>query len=88
VAFPVAPAITFTFGGVRTNTAGEVLNQHENVIGGLYAAGEMVGGIYYYNYPGGSGLTSGLVMGREAGKSAGARARGLSVVEAAPVHAA
>jgi tricarballylate dehydrogenase len=83
-AFPVGPAITFTFGGLRVNTSGEVLDQGDHTIPGLYAAGEMVGGIYYHNYPGGSGLTSGLVMGREAGKTAAARAQSLSVV---PAHA-
>jgi tricarballylate dehydrogenase len=39
-------------------------------IPGLYAAGEMVGGIFYHNYPGGSGLMSGSVFGRVAGTSA------------------
>jgi tricarballylate dehydrogenase len=76
-AFPVAPAITFTFGGVRTNTRAEVLDQGEQPIGGLYAAGEMVGGIYYYNYAGGSGLVSGMVFGLAAGRSAAEHARGL-----------
>ena len=37
---------------------------------GLYAAGEMVGGLFYFNYPGGSGLTSGSVFGCIAGASA------------------
>ena len=39
-------------------------------IAGLYAAGELVGGIFYFNYPGGSGLTNGAVFGRVAGASA------------------
>ena len=73
-AFPVAPAITFTFGGLRTNTNGEVLDEGERVIPGLYAAGEMVGGIYYHNYPGGSGLVSGMVLGISAGESCSAYA--------------
>jgi tricarballylate dehydrogenase len=76
--FPVAPAITFTFGGVRTSTRAEVLDQEDRPIPGLYAAGEMVGGIYYHNYPGGSGLVSGLVLGLAAGESAAGRARGQS----------
>ncbi|HEY2326917.1 MAG TPA: FAD-dependent tricarballylate dehydrogenase TcuA [Gaiellaceae bacterium] len=78
-AFPVGPGITFTFGGLRVNPQGEVIDQGGAPIPGLYAAGEMVGGIYYHNYPGGSGLTSGLVMGRAAGRSAGQRAKSLSV---------
>jgi tricarballylate dehydrogenase len=40
-------------------------------IPGLHAAGEMVGGIFYFNYPGGSGLCSGAVFGKIAGTSAG-----------------
>ena len=41
-------------------------------INGLYAAGEVVGGIFYGNYPGGSGLMSGAVFGKIAGLSAAA----------------
>ena len=40
-------------------------------INGLYAAGELVGGLFYFNYPGGSGLMSGAVFARIAGQSAG-----------------
>ncbi|MCZ6728767.1 MAG: hypothetical protein O7C61_03570, partial [SAR324 cluster bacterium] len=39
-------------------------------IPGLFACGEMVGGIFHYNYPGGTGLMSGAVFGRIAGASA------------------
>ena len=45
-------------------------------IPGLYAAGEMVGGIFYFNYPAGTGLVSGLVFGRIAGTGAAAGAKG------------
>ena len=41
-----------------------------NVIPGLYAAGEMVGGLFYFNYPGGAGLTSAAVIGRLAARTA------------------
>jgi hypothetical protein len=44
-------------------------------IPGLFCAGEMVGGIFHGNYPGGSGLTSGAVFGRLAGQSAADVAR-------------
>ena len=47
-------------------------------IPGLYAAGEMVGGLFYFNYPSGSGLVSGAVFGRRAGTSAARYARGAS----------
>ncbi|WP_338448694.1 FAD-dependent tricarballylate dehydrogenase TcuA [Niallia oryzisoli] len=69
-AYPVTCGITFAFGGLLVNHAGEVLNQEEKSIPGLFAAGEMVGGIFYKNYPGGSGLMSGAVFGKLAGTSA------------------
>ncbi|MFC7391715.1 FAD-dependent tricarballylate dehydrogenase TcuA [Scopulibacillus cellulosilyticus] len=69
-AFPVTCGITFSFGGLRVNTDGEVLNTKGDPINGLFAAGEMIGGIFYHNYPGGSGLMSGAVFGKLAGASA------------------
>ena len=41
-------------------------------IPGLFACGEMVGGLFHGNYPGGSGLVSGAVFGKIAGESAAA----------------
>ncbi|NIJ09950.1 succinate dehydrogenase/fumarate reductase flavoprotein subunit [Saccharomonospora amisosensis] len=73
-AYAVTCGITFTFGGLRINTNAEVLDTDLYPIPGLYAAGELVGGIFYFNYPGGSGLTNGSVFGRIAGNGAG-RAR-------------
>jgi len=69
--YAVTCGITFTFGGLRINTDCEVLNTDYQPIRGLYAAGELVGGIFYFNYPGGSGLCSGAVFGKIAGTSAG-----------------
>jgi tricarballylate dehydrogenase len=69
--YAVTCGITFTFGGLRTNTDGEVLNTDYQPIRGLYAAGELVGGLFYFNYPGGSGLCAGAVFGKIAGTSAG-----------------
>src|SRR6201991_957299 len=69
--YAVTCGITFTFGGLRVNTDCEVLNTDYQPIRGLYAAGELVGGIFYFNYPGGSGLCSGAVFGKIAGTSAG-----------------
>ena len=69
-AFPVTCGITFAFGGLHVNTDGEVLNKEQTPIPGLFAAGEMVGGIFYKNYPGGSGLMSGAVYGKVAGSQA------------------
>ena len=62
--------ITFTFGGLRINTSAQVIDDDGEVIPGLYAAGELVGGLFYFNYPGGTGLTSGAVFGKIAGHSA------------------
>jgi tricarballylate dehydrogenase len=69
--YAVTCGLTFTFGGLRINTDCEVLNTDYQPIRGLYAAGELVGGLFYFNYPGGSGLMSGTVFGRIAGTSAG-----------------
>ena len=72
-AYGVTCGITFTFGGLRINhETGQVFDLGYNPIPGLYAAGEMVGGIFYFNYPAGTGLVSGLVFGRIAGNGAGA----------------
>lgn len=63
--------ITFTFGGLRiVPDRGAVLDVDGRGIPGLYACGELVGGLFYFNYPGGTGLTSGSVFGRLAGTSA------------------
>jgi tricarballylate dehydrogenase len=69
-AHPVVFGITFTFGGVRIDANGGVLDAEGAEIPGLFAAGEMVGGLFYFNYPGGSGLVSAAVFGRLAGRSA------------------
>ena len=74
-AYGVTCGITFTFGGVKINTRSEVVDTDGLVIPGLYAAGEMVGGLYYFGYPSGSGLMSGAVFGRLAGTSAAQRVR-------------
>ena len=74
-AFAVTCGITFTFGGVHIDTMGRVLDRAGHPINGLHAAGEVVGGLFYHNYPGGSGLMAGTVFGRRAGRSAAAYAR-------------
>ncbi|WP_110205097.1 FAD-dependent tricarballylate dehydrogenase TcuA [Nocardioides daejeonensis] len=70
VAFPVTAGITFTFGGIRVDTSAQVQSTVGQAIDGLYAAGEMVGGLYYDNYAGGTGSVSGAVFGRIAGREA------------------
>ncbi|MFF4692852.1 FAD-dependent tricarballylate dehydrogenase TcuA [Streptomyces sp. NPDC001307] len=75
VAFPVTCGITFTFGGLRIDADARVLDLSGRPVPGLYAAGELVGGLFWFNYPGGSGLTAGSVLGRRAGRSAAAATR-------------
>ena len=72
VAYPVTGGITFSFGGLKVNHEARVIGTDWNAIPGLYACGEMVGGLFHYNYPGGSGLMSGAVFGRIAGSNAAA----------------
>ncbi len=69
-AYAVTCGITFTFGGLRIDADCGVLDDVSAQIAGLYAAGEMVGGLFYFNYPGGSGLMSAAVFGRRAGRAA------------------
>ena len=75
LAFAVTCGITFTFGGVKITTDGEVVSLDDAPIQNLYAAGEMVGGLFYFNYPGGTGLMAGAVFGKIAGDSAGAHVK-------------
>ncbi len=72
VAFPVTCGITFTFGGVKVDSRSRLLDEQDEPIEGLYAAGELVGNLYFVKYAGGAGLTSGAVLGRIAGADAAA----------------
>lgn len=69
-AYAVTCGVTFTFGGLKISDKAQVENTEGTEIPGLYAAGEIVGGLFYHNYPGGSGLTAGAVFGKIAGESA------------------
>jgi tricarballylate dehydrogenase len=69
-AYPVTGGITFTYGGLKVDSNGSVLGSSNKPISGLFACGELVGGVFYNGYPGGSGLTSGAVFGRMAGYGA------------------
>lgn len=72
VAYQVTCGITLTYGGLAIDEQARVLSEEGAPIAGLYAAGELVGGLYYDRYPGGAGLTSGSVFGRIAGQQAAA----------------
>jgi tricarballylate dehydrogenase len=82
-AYAVTCGVTFTFGGVKISNEGAVMDSNGEAIPGLFAAGEMVGGLFYFNYPGASGITSGAVFGRLAGRSAAAYAAAASAPVAA-----
>ncbi|MBI4189035.1 MAG: FAD-dependent tricarballylate dehydrogenase TcuA [Betaproteobacteria bacterium] len=69
-AYGVTCGITFTFGGIKINTEAEAVDMRDRPVRGLYVAGEMAGGIFYFNYPGSTGLTNGAVFGRIAGRNA------------------
>jgi tricarballylate dehydrogenase len=71
-AWAVTCGITFTFGGLAIAPDASVLGARGRSVEGLFAAGELVGGLFWGNYPGGAGLTAGAVFGRRAGSSAAA----------------
>ena len=73
LAYPIMSANVFTFGGVKIDGSGNVLNADGDPIAGLYAAGEMVG-VYYGTYTGSTSVLKGAVFGRLSGLAAAARA--------------
>jgi tricarballylate dehydrogenase len=72
-AYSATGGITFTFGGLRVSDKAEVIGTDWRAIPGLYTCGEMVGGLFYDNYPAGTGLVSGATFGRIAGREAARR---------------
>jgi tricarballylate dehydrogenase len=75
-AYSATGGITFTFGGLKVTEKAEVVGTDWRPLPGLYACGEMIGGLFYDNYPAGTGLVSGATFGRIAGRNAALRARG------------
>jgi tricarballylate dehydrogenase len=69
-AYHVTTGITFTFGGLKITRHAEVEGLYAGIVPGLYAAGEIVGGLFYNNYASGTGLMSGATFGRLAGRHA------------------
>ena len=67
---PLSPTLHHTMGGLKINTEAQVLREDGSIIPGLYAAGEVTGGIHGSNRVGGNALTDGVVFGRIAGKNA------------------
>ncbi|RPF47750.1 fumarate reductase flavoprotein subunit [Hydrogenoanaerobacterium saccharovorans] len=69
-AVKVAPGVHHTMGGIKINTNTEVLDTKGAVIKGLYAAGEVTGGVHGANRLGGNAVADITVFGRQAGKQA------------------
>ena len=69
-AIEVSPAVHHTMGGVRINTNAEVLTANGKVIPGLFAAGEITGGVHGANRIGGNAVTDITVYGKTAGENA------------------
>lgn len=69
-AVEVAPAIHHTMGGIKINDQAQVLNTSSEVVPGLFAAGEVTGGIHGGNRIGGNAVADIVVFGRIAGSSA------------------
>ena len=67
---PLSPTLHHTMGGLKINTEAQVLRNDGTVIKGLYAAGEVTGGLHGTNRVGGNALTDCVVFGRIAGKNA------------------
>lgn len=73
-AIKVTAGVHHTMGGVKINTSTEVLNEQDAVIPGLYAAGEVTGGVHGANRLGGNAVADFTVFGRIAGQNAAAHA--------------
>lgn len=71
-AIEVGPAVHHTMGGLKINTSAQVLDHDGSPIAGLYAAGEVTGGVHGGNRLGANALTDLIVFGRIAGQSAAA----------------
>ena len=76
LAYSATGGVTFTFGALKVDEDARVIGTDWRPIKGLFACGEMVGGLFHFNYPGGTGLVSGAVFGKIAGASAARRATG------------
>lgn len=75
VVYPVTGGITFTYGGIRIDPQARVVDYLDRPISGLFATGEITGGFFFENYPGGAGLMRGAVYGKLAGESAAEHAK-------------
>jgi tricarballylate dehydrogenase len=83
-AYTTTGGITFTFGGIKIDENARVIGTDWRPIHGLLACGEMVGGLFYDNYPAGTGLVSGATFGRIAGRNAATKCSNLPAGVTAP----
>ncbi|AUI79304.1 MULTISPECIES: flavocytochrome c [Lactiplantibacillus] len=67
-AIHIAPAVHYTMGGVGINPATQVLDKQDQPINGLFAAGEVVGGLHGNNRIGGNSIAETVIFGRQAGQ--------------------
>ena len=70
VAYKVTGGITYTYGGPKINPRAQVMDMEDRPIPGLFAAGEIVGGILFHNSLRAGGLMHGAVFGKLAGANA------------------
>ena len=74
-AIKITPAVHHTMGGIAINPKAEVLNEKGEAISGLFAAGEVTGGVHGANRLGGNAVADFTVFGRIAGQSAADNAK-------------
>ncbi|HAT54310.1 MAG TPA: flavocytochrome c, partial [Lactobacillus sp.] len=67
-AIHIAPAVHYTMGGVKANHKTQVLNEDGQIIPGLFAGGEVVGGLHGNNRIGGNSIAETVIFGRQAGE--------------------
>lgn len=77
-AIKVAPAVHYTMGGIKIDTNASVIDTEGNIIKGLYAAGEVTGGVHGNNRLGGNAIADIIVFGSQAGKQAAEYAKTLT----------
>lgn len=77
-AIHIKPAVHYTMGGIKTNRLTEVLNEIGEAVPGLFAAGEVAGGLHGDNRIGGNSIAETIVFGRQAGQQAAKHVLSLS----------
>ena len=76
-AIHIAPAIHYTMGGIHVTPKTQVLDGNGDIIQGLFAAGEVAGGLHGNNRVGGNSIAETIVFGRQAGQQVTLYARSL-----------